>query len=64
MTIYNRYQRKVKISEISKFAVYLLIIYLFLQAPQFLEMTSPIEKDFYVIEYKKTNACTSVQRAT
>lgn len=61
--IYNRYQWKVKLSEISKLAVYLHITYLYCQALQFSEMTSPIEKRVCVIEYAKTNSCTSVQRA-
>jgi hypothetical protein len=44
-------------------AVYLHITHLYRQAMQFSEMTSPIEKSFSVIEYAKTNSCTSVQRA-
>jgi hypothetical protein len=44
-------------------AVYLHITYLYRQAPQLSEMTSPIEKSFCVIEYAETNSCTSVQRS-
>jgi hypothetical protein len=60
---YNPYHLKVKFSEITKLAVYLHITYLYLQAPQFSEMKSPTEKSFCVIEYEKTNSCTSVQRS-
>jgi hypothetical protein len=59
---YNRYQRKVKFSEISKFAVYLHITCLYFQAPQWSEMTSRTETSFGVIEYTTTNLCTCVQR--
>jgi hypothetical protein len=55
----HRYQRQVKLSEISELAVYLHITYIYRQAPQLSEMTSPIEKSF---EYAKTNTCTSVER--
>jgi hypothetical protein len=51
-------------SQVSKLAVYLHINYLHLQAPQLSETTSPTEKSFCVIEYAKTNSCTSVQRVT
>jgi hypothetical protein len=60
---YNRYQRKAKFSEISKLAVYLHSTDLYHQAPKFSAMTSPIEKSLCVIEYAKTNSCTSVQWA-
>jgi hypothetical protein len=50
-------------SQISKLAVYLHITYLYFQAPQLSEMTSPREKSFCMIEYTKTNPCTSVQQA-
>jgi hypothetical protein len=56
---YNRYQRKVSSSEISKSAAYLHITYLYRLAPQFSEMTSRVEK-ICVIECTKTNLCTSV----
>jgi hypothetical protein len=59
--LYNWYQQKVKFSEISKLAVYFHITYLYCQALQFSEMSSPIEKSFCVIEYKKTKSYTSVQ---
>jgi hypothetical protein len=60
-TKHNRYQRKMKFSEISELAVYLHITYIYSQAAQFSEITSPVEKSFCVIEYTETNPCTSVQ---
>jgi hypothetical protein len=52
---YNWYQHKVRFSEISKLEVYLHITHIYRQAQQFSEMTSPMERNFYMIEYMKTN---------
>jgi hypothetical protein len=57
----KQYQRKIKFSEISKLAVYLHITYVYRQAPQFSEMTSPTETNFCATEFAKSSSCTSVQ---
>jgi hypothetical protein len=61
--LHNQNQRNIRFSEISKFAVYLHITYLYRQATQFSEMASPLEKSVFGIEYAKTNSCTNFQRA-